>query len=118
MLSDKVVITTLDPVDLAGHASADAPDVGNPESYLTLSSPCLSCGGRGVDVAKDATYIHMMGTSELSELRCDDCRGSGREVKHLAECELMDFVIQKLADRMPDLLARLKEEVVKEVMES
>ena len=119
MMSDKVSTTVSDPVDLAGHASTDAPAAGDPESYLVLSSPCSLCGGSGIDHAKDATYVHMAGMpKEAQVLRCDKCRGSGREVRHLAECELMDFVIQKLAERMPDLLARLKEEAVKEIMES
>ena len=71
-----------------------------------------------VDMAKDAVFTHMPGTTRMDQLACYICEGTGRKTMYLGEDALINFVIIRLADRIPDILSGMKEEAVKQVMES
>jgi hypothetical protein len=94
-------------------ASADPPSDG---SCLEVLVPCQDCMGRGTDASKDALYLP--GTTAVRDILCESCRGTGRTVRYLDEDALVDYVIARMSERIPDILKRMKEEAVRDVMES
>lgn len=69
-------------------------------------------------MAKDSVFTHLPGITDIDQLACDVCKGTKRVVKYLGEDALVDYVITRLADRIPHIVSKMKEEAVKEVMES
>ena len=69
-------------------------------------------------MAKDTVFVHTPGTTRMDQLACDVCGGMGRKIMYLNENDLINFVIVRLADKIPDILFAMKEETIKQIMES
>jgi hypothetical protein len=100
---------------LENHVLDEPPECG---SYLEVLIPCSECMERGIDPTKENTHFHAPGITRMKEIACEYCKGTGKVVRYLSEDALIDYIIVRLAGKIPDILSKMKEEVVRDVMES
>lgn len=82
---------------------------------VELSLECPACGGTGTD---PAAPMPIAGVTQIEEVRCKECLGARRVRRWASLSALTDYLTASLVGRLPRVLRAVKEEAVRDLMES
>jgi len=86
--------------------------------HIQISVRCVGCLGSGLDPAKVVGGSVVSYVERADDVHCGACDGTGRVKRWISAYDLQRFVVESVAAGMADLISMMKEQSVRDVMES